>query len=90
MPDLIERDAVIWITAETGALETQRRVKELPAVEAEPVRHAHWTNDTFCSDCKRFPVDVSVSISNQELTKHFSRCPHCGARMDGGDGSACN
>lgn len=31
MADLIERDAVIWITAETGALETQRRVKELPA-----------------------------------------------------------
>lgn len=30
--DLIDRDAVIWITAETGALETQRRVKELPAV----------------------------------------------------------
>lgn len=30
--DLIERDAVIWITVETGALETQRRVKELPAV----------------------------------------------------------
>ena len=30
--DLIERDAVIWITAETGALETQRRVRELPAV----------------------------------------------------------
>lgn len=32
MSDLIERDAVIWITAETGALETQQRVKELPAV----------------------------------------------------------
>ena len=32
MTDLIERDAVIWITAETGALETQRRVRELPAV----------------------------------------------------------
>lgn len=32
MADLIYRDAVIWITAETGALETQRRVKELPAV----------------------------------------------------------
>lgn len=32
MADFIERDAVIWITAETGALETQRRVKELPAV----------------------------------------------------------
>lgn len=32
MDDLIERSAVIWITAETGALETQRRVIELPAV----------------------------------------------------------
>lgn len=32
MSDLIERGVVIWITAETGALETQRWVKELPAV----------------------------------------------------------
>ena len=52
-----------------------------PTVDAEPVRYAHWVNDTYCSYCKRFPVDVSVSISNQELTKYFSRCPHCGARM---------
>ena len=51
-------------------------------VEAELVRHGRWINDTFCSECNRFPVDVSVSISNQELTKHFSRCPHCGAKMD--------
>lgn len=57
------------------------RVKEAPTIEAEPVRRGRWINDTFCSECKRFPVDVSVSISNQELTKYFSRCPHCGARM---------
>ena len=62
------------------------RIKDAPTIEAEPVRHAHWVNDTFCSNCKRFPVDVSVSISNQELTKYFSRCPHCGAKMDGKDG----
>ena len=30
--ELISKDAVINITAETGALETQRRIKELPAV----------------------------------------------------------
>lgn len=52
-----------------------------PTIEAEPMRHGQWINDTFCSECKRFPVDVSVPISNQELTKYFSRCPHCGARM---------
>lgn len=52
-----------------------------PTIEVEPVRYGRWINNTFCSECKRFPVDVSVSISNQELTKYFSRCPHCGARM---------
>lgn len=59
-------------------------VKGIPKIESEPVRHGRWINDTYCSECKRFPVDVSVSISNRELTKYFSRCPHCGARMDGG------
>ena len=58
------------------------RIKSEPRIEVERVRHARWINNTFCSDCKRFPVDVSVSISNQELTKYFSRCPHCGAQMD--------
>lgn len=56
----------------------------LPTVEVAPMRHGRWINNTFCSECKRFPVDVSVPISNQELTKYFSRCPHCGAQMDGG------
>ena len=32
MEDLIEREKVLWITAETGALETQSRVRELPSV----------------------------------------------------------
>lgn len=56
-------------------------VENAPTVEAEPVKQGQWINNTFCSECKRFPVDVSVSISNQELTKYFSRCPHCGTRM---------
>lgn len=67
----------------------REKLKEIAAEitaesEVEPVLHARWVNNTYCSNCNRFPVDVSVSISNQELTKYFSRCPHCGARMDGG------
>lgn len=58
------------------------QIEDSPTIDAEPVRHGRWINDTFCSECNRFPVDVSVSISNQELTKYFSRCPHCGAKMD--------
>lgn len=41
--DLINREDVIWITKETGALDTQRRVKKLPAVDAVPV--------VRCKDC---------------------------------------
>ena len=60
-------------------------IDDAPTIEAEPVRHGRWVNDIFCSECSRFPVDVSCHISNQDLTKYFSRCPHCGARMDGGE-----
>lgn len=35
MPDYVDRESVIRITAETGALETQRRVRDLPAVDVE-------------------------------------------------------
>lgn len=41
--DLIRRKDVLWITKETGAMETQSRVRELPAIDAVPV--------TRCSDC---------------------------------------
>ena len=43
IPGLVRRKDVLWITKETGALETQRCVRELPAVDAvEVVR---------CKDC---------------------------------------
>lgn len=48
-------------------------------------KHGHWVNETYCSVCGRFPVDVSESISNRRLTKFFEWCPHCGAKLDGGE-----
>lgn len=42
--DLVRRKDVLWITKETGALETQSRVRELPAIDAVPV--------TRCRDCE--------------------------------------
>lgn len=41
--DLICRKDVLWITKETGAMETQSRARELPAIDAVPV--------TRCKDC---------------------------------------
>ena len=84
---LIDREASLKLCSDSHNL-YHRIVREFlltaPTVDAEPVRYAHWVNDTFCSECKRFPVDVSVPISNKELTRYFSRCPHCGARMKKG------
>lgn len=42
MDDYISREAVINITAETGAWETQNRVKELPSADVQPVKHGEW------------------------------------------------
>lgn len=75
----LQRPEDVYI--DKGLMMTRTIIEKLPSVEAEPVCHGQWINNTFCSECKRFPVDVSVSISNQELTKYFSRCPHCGAHM---------
>lgn len=97
MADLIDRDAMLEILCfgctkdsggicrnEYGRCAEYTIIKMMQTIEAEPVRHGRWVNDVFCSECNRFPVDVSVSISNKELTKYFSRCPHCGAKMDRG------
>lgn len=60
-------------------------IDDEPTADVEPVRHGRWVNDTYCSVCSRFPVDISESISNRRLTKFFERCPHCGAKMERGE-----
>lgn len=49
----------------------------LPTVEAEPVKNGRWIEHdkkTWCTLCGK---------SNKDYKPPF--CPHCGARMDGGD-----
>ena len=62
--------------------EFRRGIKVAPTIDAEPVRHGRWINDILCSECKKFLAPADVPINDQELTKYFSRCPHCGAKMD--------
>ena len=53
MAEYIERQKVIDITAETGALETQRRVQALPAADVVPVvRCKECEFHTFLGKCK--------------------------------------
>ena len=56
-----------------------------PTVDAVPVVHGHWKEDTggygfwLCSHCG-FVSEASAA----DLLYRY--CPHCGARMDGKDG----
>ena len=61
-------------------------IKDMPTVEAAPVRHGRWvkgelTSDNwkFCSIC-RFPMVVRRA--------QWYYCPSCGAKMDEGEEDA--
>lgn len=78
MSDLIRRSDVIEITAETGALETQIRVKALPTIEPKRGEWIYQFRDSEneeykCSECG-YP---------QGFESNF--CPNCGAKMKGAD-----
>lgn len=80
--DLISRRAVLAALSSRLSIVDMVRVAEIvgsvPAVEAEPVVHAHWekfkhpsgTHGIRCSHCKTV---------NGRRSK---RCPECGAHMD--------
>lgn len=82
MAEYIERQKVIDITAETGALETQRRVQALPAADVVPVVHAKWehthTSESYFNECWR----CSACGFDDTEGFVFEFCPHCGAKMD--------
>ena len=57
-------------------------IKQMPTIEAEPVRHGRWFvkgQEIYCSECNRESLYNSFGAS-----KFSDFCPHCGVRMDGG------
>lgn len=88
--DCISRQAVIEITAETGALETQSRVMALPPVQPK-AKTGHWVlNENqgvipvgykmyHCSECGR---EISSKYHGKvSLLKEYPYC-HCGTKME--------
>ena len=85
MAEYVRKDAVLWITTELGAWETQNRVRELPSEDVQPVKHAYWIelpkalnpneNPCKCSNCGHI-----LSFMNYYPKSKY--CDDCGARMD--------
>ena len=68
-----------------------RTIKQLPAIEAEPVRHGRWIPIEYDSYADGAPVwdkwecsECSHEHSGEEDTL-TAFCPDCGARMDATD-----
>jgi len=98
MADLIDRQAAIRsvcekecrvlkpCNAECGSVIALR---ELPSVEAEPVRQGQWVygeddhgiDGYHCNKCGFFvPWDYTHKFIN--FIEDYNYCPHCNARMD--------
>lgn len=83
MREYIERQKVIDITAETGALETQRRVQELPVADVVPVVHAKWEFNGICTSCSACGSNKPTKAHDHKLASREVRfCYFCGAKMD--------
>lgn len=97
MADLIDRDElfhgqVILVGTEDarkGVQDVMDAIWNAPAVDAEPVRHGHWIEQT--DGCDGVWWDCSVCGGSWECSdgtpedNSMRFCPMCGAKMDGGD-----
>ena len=68
--DLIRRKDVLWITKETGALETQSRVRELPAVAAVPLEYHDKCMEAVIK--KR----ILTEQKNRQIIKNYAPVVH--------------
>ena len=86
MNDYVKRKDVINITAETGAWETQNRVRELPAADVEPVKHGRRIDIyEYCKMNDYTPSGLAIYYWCSECMKEEKKtsdfCPNCGADM---------
>ena len=89
--EYIEREALIEEAKHNRAVcqaiadivDVKDIINNTPAADVAPVRHGHWINENFythCSDCGKMAI---YDKYGQEVESDY--CPHCGAKMDGGD-----
>ena len=84
--DMISRQAAIWtIRKAKDKSEAHRMLIQLPNVDAVPVVHGRWIDETFKAwGLVHHPYKCDQCGYHSEAPSDY--CPDCGARMDGEDG----
>ena len=63
-----------------------RYVKRIPAADVAPVVHGRWSDAGFGELPKHAPYGWACSVCGGiSFNNEYTHCPHCGAKMDGGD-----
>lgn len=88
MAEYIKRETAVkavmaakWVDGSDGAM-AMEIVASPPAADVAPVVHGRWDvvegriENAICSKCGRH---------FQSYYEEYSYCPHCGAKMDGGE-----
>ena len=104
MPEYIEREAVhrlvrslnkyTWKNPDKPKYRTtvdiddvQFGIDKIPTADVVEVRHGKWIENScynICSVCEKY---VRAWNDDGDL-QEFAYCPHCGAKMDGGNNNA--
>ena len=68
----------------------ENNLDNAPTIDAVPVRHGKWEitsaypHNVYCSNCHKRFAQANWSVwEDGSLPRNY--CPHCGARMDGGE-----
>lgn len=67
----------------------ERDVRDMPAADVAPVVHGEWYLLDDCANAGLYCSVCSRRVHREEFAYKKLRskyCPHCGAKMDGGNG----
>lgn len=89
MAEYIERTEALEITTRTCGdyAAAWSEIRKLPAADVAPVVHGRWIAD---GDGYHWTYNCSICAwkDGYPFNERHNFCPHCGARMDGGDTNA--
>ena len=73
-----------YLTGYISALSVvEGAIAEQPTTDVAPVRRGRWINESFYTRCSACGNMAIYDKYGQEFESDY--CPHCGAKMDGGD-----